>query len=283
MMQRSKSAFTLIELLVVIAIIAILAAILFPVFAQAKEAAKKTTCLSNVKQSMLANLMYDNDYDDVVSPAYSYPGCQAWMDFTYPYIKSTGMFSCPDESFPAMDIDDGVTVGAYKPGENWCNGPVNLGSYGINTTYYDGSWSPLDPSYNGEAQYGPIPSDQNTGLPNPTTTTSWAAPANLVYLLETPPGQYSSFNVYWTPNGDGNGGTDDLQYPYPNPNIQPSNDSNGQLILGAYDNVGPVARHLTQTNVGWGDGHAKSSNLSALAKYNSKHIMWQFTIQADSN
>ena len=62
-MHRSK-AFTLIELLVVIAIIAILAAILFPVFAQAKLAAKKTSDLSNLKQNMLAVLMYSNDADD---------------------------------------------------------------------------------------------------------------------------------------------------------------------------------------------------------------------------
>src|ERR1700738_3792716 len=65
MRSCNKSAFTLIELLVVIAIIAILAAILFPVFAQAKAAAKKTVCLSNTKQVSLAAVMYANDYDDV--------------------------------------------------------------------------------------------------------------------------------------------------------------------------------------------------------------------------
>ncbi|HRK20725.1 MAG TPA: prepilin-type N-terminal cleavage/methylation domain-containing protein, partial [Fimbriimonadaceae bacterium] len=67
-MQR-KSAFTLIELLVVIAIIAILAAILFPVFAQAKAAAKKSSSISNAKQITLAGLMYSGDYDDVAMVA----------------------------------------------------------------------------------------------------------------------------------------------------------------------------------------------------------------------
>ncbi len=75
-----KKAFTLIELLVVIAIIAILAAILFPVFAQAKEAAKKTSCLSNTKQIGLALLMYGNDNDD---------GYPTWSDFYGLYTSTT--------------------------------------------------------------------------------------------------------------------------------------------------------------------------------------------------
>src|SRR2546427_7953539 len=64
---RAGRGFTLIELLVVIAIIAILAAILFPVFAQAREAARKTSCLSNIKQITLASLMYAQDYDEVLN------------------------------------------------------------------------------------------------------------------------------------------------------------------------------------------------------------------------
>src|SRR5580658_7621826 len=89
-----KRAFTLIELLVVIAIIAILAAILFPVFAQAKLAAKKTVSVSNLKQLTLGEKMYENDYDDNVVP------CQycsqfmngdsllTWENLIYPYIKN---------------------------------------------------------------------------------------------------------------------------------------------------------------------------------------------------
>jgi prepilin-type N-terminal cleavage/methylation domain-containing protein len=104
--------FTLIELLVVIAIIAILAAILFPVFAQAKEAAKKTQTLSNVKNIGLANLMYSSDYDDKLPFTYTFPyvgtnpsACDfnfdwgnslntpggafhAWTEFIQPYIKN---------------------------------------------------------------------------------------------------------------------------------------------------------------------------------------------------
>src|SRR5580658_7793798 len=93
-----NKAFTLIELLVVIAIIAILAAILFPVFAQAKLAAKRTSDLSNNKQITLGVLMYENDYDDQMPLARIVPTCAdwwtsnmiSWKDGTEPYIKNGG-------------------------------------------------------------------------------------------------------------------------------------------------------------------------------------------------
>src|ERR1051325_7448943 len=69
--RRTQSAFTLIELLVVIAIIAILSAILFPVFAQAREQARKTSCLSNEKQLGTAQMMYVQDYDELLAPPWS--------------------------------------------------------------------------------------------------------------------------------------------------------------------------------------------------------------------
>lgn len=95
-MKRTK-AFTLIELLVVIAIIAILAAILFPVFAQAKEAAKKTTELSHLKQLGMAQNLYSTDYDDMLSLAYMNDGNLGylWQQLIYPYTKSNEIFLCP--------------------------------------------------------------------------------------------------------------------------------------------------------------------------------------------
>jgi prepilin-type N-terminal cleavage/methylation domain-containing protein/prepilin-type processing-associated H-X9-DG protein len=96
-----KKAFTLIELLVVIAIIAILAAILFPVFAQAKLAAKKTSSLSNIKQASLGVLMYNNDYDDEYDAGagicWFYPTDGGWSWDTQPYIKNLPVLRDPTD------------------------------------------------------------------------------------------------------------------------------------------------------------------------------------------
>lgn len=114
-MARSQAAFTLIELLVVIAIIAILAAILFPVFAKAKDAAHQTVCLSNVRQLGTATGLYGADYDDLGPSARDaqvgekrlggwvyYDTFGGTFDVTkgtlYPYIKSQGIFRCPGDA-----------------------------------------------------------------------------------------------------------------------------------------------------------------------------------------
>ncbi len=110
-MARNRRGFTLIELLVVIAIIAILAAILFPVFARARAKAQQNNCLSNLKQITLGAIMYASDYDDKWMPAAVYmanggicpDGSSAipaggyfwWMFQLHPYVKNFQLFNCP--------------------------------------------------------------------------------------------------------------------------------------------------------------------------------------------
>lgn len=137
-MQRpSKSrGFTLIELLVVIAIIAILAAILFPVFAKAREKARQTTCLSNEKQLGLGILQYVQDNDEtfpcgavstvggVPTPGSGYGGGAGWGGQIYPYVKSVDVYKCPDDTgsgkAPTVSygMNENLTSGAVVDGNN---------------------------------------------------------------------------------------------------------------------------------------------------------------------
>ncbi|MGI5818944.1 MAG: type II secretion system protein [Armatimonadota bacterium] len=98
-----KRGFTLIELLVVIAIIAILAAILFPVFARAREKARQTTCLNNVKQIGLAVLMYAQDNDEKLPMRYDSSSPRIGiMQATQPYIMNSGVHDCPSASHTSV-------------------------------------------------------------------------------------------------------------------------------------------------------------------------------------
>ncbi len=106
----SRKGFTLIELLVVIAIIAILAAILFPVFARAREKARQSSCLSNVKQLMLAIMMYAQDYDETLPYASAWgeaatPSYITWYQALMPYVKNSQIIVCP--SYPNQSIGYG--------------------------------------------------------------------------------------------------------------------------------------------------------------------------------
>lgn len=133
-----NKAFTLIELLVVIAIIAILAAILFPVFAQAKVAAKKTVALSNVKQMGLAFLMYANDADDGLPKrgtmngngqswtdgmcTVDQYGCPSWDKSIYPYIKSYGLFESAADRTPTTPSNFGDIKRSWRAAKNAVRG-----------------------------------------------------------------------------------------------------------------------------------------------------------------
>src|SRR6476661_4723473 len=116
--MKKRSGFTLIELLVVIAIIAILAAILFPVFAQAREQARLSTCTSNFRQYSNAFMMYIQDYDETM-PMWSVttpfkPGelsLTTWDLLLQTYIRNFGVSRCPSDPFPAFfEFKDGSTI-----------------------------------------------------------------------------------------------------------------------------------------------------------------------------
>ena len=132
--MNRRTGFTLIELLVVIAIIAILAAILFPVFAQAREKARSISCLSNLKQWGTAGAMYTQDYDSKHTPPFNYQGAQGncnvldwWDDLLQPYVKNRQIAVC-------LSKRAFQTCGA--PRNRWFNDAGVMRkpwSYGINT------------------------------------------------------------------------------------------------------------------------------------------------------
>jgi prepilin-type N-terminal cleavage/methylation domain-containing protein/prepilin-type processing-associated H-X9-DG protein len=115
-----RKGFTLIELLVVIAIIAILAAILFPVFAQAREKARAITCVSNEKQIGLAILQYTQDYDEKFPFAADNNWQNGWTTTVQPYVKSYAVFLCPDDA--NAKLASGISAWAGVGVSYSCNG-----------------------------------------------------------------------------------------------------------------------------------------------------------------
>jgi len=106
--NRIRRGFTLIELLVVIAIIAILAAILFPAFARARENARRSSCQSNMKQIGLGFLQYTQDYDETWPQGNADIG-QGWASQIYPYVKSTQIYKCPSDTTTAASPNSVVS------------------------------------------------------------------------------------------------------------------------------------------------------------------------------
>lgn len=151
-MPRKTRGFTLIELLVVIAIIAILAAILFPVFAKARAKARQASCLSNVKQISLALIMYSQDYDECL-PVVDHVTGYDWFMPLQAYVKNTQMFRCP-----------AYRAGATEPASDYVlNG---LCAHGASMVYFDRASEQIAIAIRKpgvmEAGYHPWPDDGTT-------------------------------------------------------------------------------------------------------------------------
>lgn len=256
-MKRGPSrGFTLIELLVVIAIIAILAAILFPVFAQAREAARRSTCLSNNKQIGTAVMMYNQDYDELMPLFYvPYPGSarRTWASLCQPYIKNWQAFKCPN--MPDARAPDGGSIWT-TPG---LNHDGNLGlwpGYGWNVVYMNFSADCSD--FDVDAQSGP-----------PTPLAAIGSPADTVMLtgasLEPGEGSFAGADSLYPVHG----GFFVVEAPAALTSPEGCTWSNGGWGQGSYN--GPYGgfeqpRHgNVGGNVTFCDGHVKFMTAGKLA------------------
>ena len=242
MQSTNKRAFTLIELLVVIAIIAILAAILFPVFAQAREKARGIACISNMKQMGTALFMYNQDYDEKMPSAFINVAPINGGDVNVipfdsqlmPYIKNVGVFACPSDGTPH---DSGnFWDGSYKKTK-----PIR--SYG-----YVGRINDLQA--NGE--------DANTGM------SSWGQ-GNSLAAIDAPADTVSIVESWNTSGGTGDSvmgspwgalftGCD--TYKLAGRNVPAQGDADKLSICGNYSQL-PMRGHTGQGNYVFADGHAK--------------------------
>ena len=258
--RRGKVAFTLIELLVVIAIIAVLAAILFPVFARARENARRTSCLSNMKQLGLAFIQYSQDYDEMI-PRYQYgsggpPNTQHnWHDAIYPYVKSVQVYNCPSARFGSPS---GAGTKTFQP----VSATAIKSTTGVEVLVASTSTTSTVPSYAANRNYY----NRTVGGVNSTpfhTSADQLLPAIAV------PAQTVLLTDYLTLATATTSGT--------------SLDSalTGDLQTS---NAANVYLHLNTTNVLFADGHAKALNQGNLTETHlvgTANIAYLFTTQDD--
>jgi prepilin-type N-terminal cleavage/methylation domain-containing protein/prepilin-type processing-associated H-X9-DG protein len=233
--MSQRRGFTLIELLVVIAIIAILAAILFPVFARARAKAQQNNCLSNVKQLTLSGVMYCTDYDDYYPITYysttinGSPFEQHWSGELYPYLKNVQIYACPaGTDVPTLLTSTGYGIGPF----------VNTADYYMNDCL-GGHFGCCGPGCS-NLQGGSYPIKQGLVL----------QPARLIMITAT-----SSSGNFYKANPD----TAASYLTGSDPTIQASYNP-------TYEWPGIETRHQNGGNVGYCDGHA--SYLTAPTLYN---------------
>jgi prepilin-type N-terminal cleavage/methylation domain-containing protein/prepilin-type processing-associated H-X9-DG protein len=223
-----RLGFTLIELLVVIAIIAILAAILFPVFAKAREKARQVSCASNLKQIGLAITQYTQDNDEILPPGEydDASGTQSWRLIVQPYVKSKAVFQCPDN--PSKNLTDND----YDNGANTFDGIPP--SYEVNN---------YTPSQTGGQNN--VNATGSPAQPGPFSGTSALAqiqaPATTIAVAEST-ARWPNINLNQTGTFDCASGCLNSSYPFN------GNGAGGVLFAG----------HTGRSNYLFCDGHVKA-------------------------
>ncbi len=269
--MRRNRAFTLIELLVVIAIIAILAAILFPVFAQAKSAAKRSAALSNVKQLALGALMYSADNDDVFHPLVSWGGpgqpaniggyaYQPWTWLDLPYMKTADLFT--DPLAPSIEATP-----AGWPATTYKSLVPQFGLNYVGVAPYPATANPGVPTPRSQSALGSVAStvlmaakfsnsEDNLGA---LGLYWWGVPAWTSPVAIDPPFCYNAPD-YWCTDDWGSGGFYDATYL--GGKVAAGAITGGVSMRGASDRTLSGGR----ATVAWADGHATVSAPGALAK-----------------
>jgi prepilin-type N-terminal cleavage/methylation domain-containing protein len=252
--MRVRRAFTLIELLVVIAIIAILAAILFPVFGQAKNAAKRATTISNQKQIGTAFLMYLDSYDDILPPVYymdannlSLPSTQGfyyWPVLLLPYTKSEQIFLCPNDRDEDPVLRDSQGRSRFDPHNELHYYIVGANpSYGYNYRYLNTQMDEPDPNGTNPSPFYFVGNSAGTV----------ASPASTVMLGE------ATMKDRTRPGG----GTITTTIGYAR--IEPPSRWTGTYpYAGAYGQLWPRFSDKSQVVITHLDGHTKSRPIQAL-------------------
>ncbi len=250
--KRAKAAFTLVELLVVIAIISILAAILFPVFARARENARRTSCVSNMKQIGLGVTMYAQDNDGRYPMASNADGSgRRWPDYIYPYVKSAQIFVCP--SVASSDVE--------TRGQAWAasTGPTGrYFGYGYNYQYLGNSRVQTRPGFPYTATDAVVTAPTQTVAVADTGGVGTSGTSG-TYIVDPP-----RLVSYQDGTARGSGRNDANIAYYPN---------NGAATDGEETQRSrPADRHLEMVSVAFADGHAKAMKPSQLDDFNGDGV-----------
>lgn len=252
--RKSAQGFTLIELLVVIAIIAILAAILFPVFAQAREKARQASCLSNTKQVGLAIIQYVQDYDEQLPAGRSVSSTNStmlitpgvgWAGAVFPYSKSGQVLRCPDDATPAT-VSTSATVGPGYPVSYSYN--FNLGNGAALASMTAPANTIVLTEVKGDSANAVTPAE--TPLPTSGFSSSAGDGINVLYYKDQAPGSA-------TPNGGSTGVVYDSGVPGGFKCDSAPAPPSGLTCAGGFSITAPKGRHNEGSIYAMGDGHSK--------------------------